>query len=247
MEKRCKNCGRITIQLPGRKEKKFCSDVCRRRYWIKPEHGEGIKPRIVTACAKCGKSIEQLASQGRKYCSHACYIADRFGEKAESQASIDERLMTLIGEMSKAAPEPEYDGSEDAPQMEGPESAIPEMPEMPLRAARADEKLRPKRVYLLAGNYHFVGKYDHFAGLIPLADQSGLMEGDVYVYCNKQRTQLGILQWQGSGFALFFKRIEYERYPWPFSVAPKLVEIEPNELRMLLEMPRLAKRLSGKF
>ena len=29
----CKNCGKEIIQYPGRKEKKFCSDACRNRWW----------------------------------------------------------------------------------------------------------------------------------------------------------------------------------------------------------------------
>ena len=32
-ERLCPHCGKPVIQLEGRKEKKFCSDTCRNRWW----------------------------------------------------------------------------------------------------------------------------------------------------------------------------------------------------------------------
>ena len=31
--KSCRHCGKPVVQTPGRKEKKFCNDTCRNRYW----------------------------------------------------------------------------------------------------------------------------------------------------------------------------------------------------------------------
>jgi len=70
---------RITREKPidqpaGCKGKKFCSDACRIRWWN--HHTNLMKANAV--CTHCGKSFHGRA--GRKYCSHACYIAERFGE-----------------------------------------------------------------------------------------------------------------------------------------------------------------------
>ena len=73
-EKNCPCCGKRVEQNPGRRAKKFCSDECRRKWWN--SHTEIMKKNAV--CARCGKPFHGRA--GRKYCCHACYIADRFGD-----------------------------------------------------------------------------------------------------------------------------------------------------------------------
>jgi len=118
-------------------------------------------------------------------------------------------------------------------------------PMLPIRIPQEDEKFNPKRVFLLTGASKFRGKFDYFMSLIPYTDEWRLMNGDVFVYCNQQRTQISALQWQGDGFALFFKRTGYGRYPWPTVVERKLIEITPMDLQMLLETPRFMQRVHG--
>ena len=70
----CLQCHKDIKQPLGKTKKKFCSDACRIKWW---NHHTGLmKPNAV--CAHCGKPFHGKA--GRKYCSHACYIAERFGE-----------------------------------------------------------------------------------------------------------------------------------------------------------------------
>ena len=71
----CRQCGSVLKHTPGRKRKRFCSDVCRLRWW----HGHrelGRNARTIV-CASCGKAFATDRTQ--KYCSHACYIQPRFG------------------------------------------------------------------------------------------------------------------------------------------------------------------------
>ncbi len=71
---KCLECGKPIDQPAGCKGKKFCSDACRIRWWN--HHTRLMKANAV--CAHCGKSFHGRRSQ--KYCSHACYIAERFGK-----------------------------------------------------------------------------------------------------------------------------------------------------------------------
>ena len=83
MEKVCKRCGAPLVQTPGRKPKVFCTDACRTKWWnTHPElvnHRDGRQ----VVCGHCGQVFSVSKSSTRKYCSHNCYIADRFhgGEK----------------------------------------------------------------------------------------------------------------------------------------------------------------------
>ena len=75
---RCKCCGVPLIQTPGRKTRVFCSDACRTKWWN--AHPELVKHRNgrQTVCGHCGRSFVVNENSARKYCSHSCYIADRF-------------------------------------------------------------------------------------------------------------------------------------------------------------------------
>lgn len=75
----CKNCGKPIVQVPGRKQVKFCSDECCQSWWN--SHPEAVNRKAVYTftCACCGKSFTAYGNKSRKYCSHSCYIAGRFG------------------------------------------------------------------------------------------------------------------------------------------------------------------------
>jgi hypothetical protein len=49
--------------------------------WWK-EHPERLNRKAVygLVCAGCGKPFESYGNRYRKYCSHDCYIKDRFGD-----------------------------------------------------------------------------------------------------------------------------------------------------------------------
>lgn len=74
----CRNCGKPLEQIPGKKIRKFCSKQCREIWW--KNNPERIKKRAVYKyiCANCGRKFEVYGNAHRKYCTHNCYIADRF-------------------------------------------------------------------------------------------------------------------------------------------------------------------------
>lgn len=81
----CKFCGRSLTQIPGCKPRKFCSDGCRMAWW--KAHPKQIKKKTFyrITCVHCGKEFDSYGNKGRKYCSHPCYISERFGDAKESE------------------------------------------------------------------------------------------------------------------------------------------------------------------
>ena len=102
-----------------------------------------------------------------------------------------------------------------------------------------------RRIFLICGPLVFQGKIDAFAARIPELLNYRLEAGDVFVFCSRNRRQISVLQWQGDGFVLMFRRTECERYPWPTFAVPKAVEITQPDLTLLMEYPRFLRRLSG--
>jgi endogenous inhibitor of DNA gyrase (YacG/DUF329 family) len=78
-ERLCPHCGKPVIQPQGRKEKKFCSDTCRNRWWNSHMDLVNRKAIYEYTCPTCGTAFTAYGNNHRKYCCHECYIADRFG------------------------------------------------------------------------------------------------------------------------------------------------------------------------
>ncbi len=78
---RCQQCGKPIKITPKQKPRKFCSDRCRTIWWN--NHLDSVERKAVYhfTCAACGTEFTAYGNQHRKYCSHACYIADRFGKE----------------------------------------------------------------------------------------------------------------------------------------------------------------------
>lgn len=75
----CLCCGKKVVQPGGRKEKKFCSDKCRNKWLNSNLDKVNRKANYEFICSHCKKPFSAYGNKNRKYCSHACYIEDRFG------------------------------------------------------------------------------------------------------------------------------------------------------------------------
>lgn len=76
----CQHCGKPLMVTAKTKPRRFCSDACRVAWWN--SHQDSVKKKAVyhLVCAGCGKLFDSYGNKSRRYCCHACYIADRFGK-----------------------------------------------------------------------------------------------------------------------------------------------------------------------
>ena len=69
----CPNCAAMLLQKPGHRQKRFCSEHCRRSWWAAhPEEAKKETWRSATCC-QCGKCFSYYRNRKRKYCSQRCY------------------------------------------------------------------------------------------------------------------------------------------------------------------------------
>lgn len=66
----------------------------------------------------------------------------------------------------------------------------------------------------------------------------------LFVFCNKSRTQIKVLYWDDTGFALWQKRLEKERFKWPRKQDESTISISHEQWSWLL---RFSRQLSPKL
>lgn len=85
---RCRQCGGVILCEKHHAEKRFCSSECRMRWWNAHRNRAISKASQTTVCANCRRVFCSYIGEHRKYCSHRCYISDRFdkGDAHEKRA-----------------------------------------------------------------------------------------------------------------------------------------------------------------
>ena len=89
----CTYCGADLTQPKTGRKKRFCSETCRRKWWNQNRDKINVSPDAIYAftCKRCGKQFTAYGNPNRQYCSHECYISDRFwdGEEPTKNTVID--------------------------------------------------------------------------------------------------------------------------------------------------------------
>ncbi|WP_157184226.1 IS66 family insertion sequence element accessory protein TnpB [Evansella cellulosilytica] len=57
----------------------------------------------------------------------------------------------------------------------------------------------------------------------------------LFVFCNRNKDKLKILQWDNNGFWLYYKRLERGTFSWPSGPSNQTQVISPRQLRWLLD------------
>lgn len=71
--------------------------------------------------------------------------------------------------------------------------------------------------------------------IVEMASMGNLMEPHLFVFSGKSRTTIKILYFDRSGFCLWQKRLEQDKFPWPKKSADAVVTINPDQLSWLLD------------
>ena len=101
-----------------------------------------------------------------------------------------------------------------------------------------------KAVYL-ACEVTDIGKSIH--GLAAIVESSFALDpfsNAVFVFCNRGRDRLKILEWDGDGFWLHFKRLEKGRFKWPAESEEATMTLTAEELTFLLGGAKIELKLS---
>ena len=93
-----------------------------------------------------------------------------------------------------------------------------------------------KKVYLACGKTDMRKSIDGLSAIVSGSFKLDLFSEALFVFCNGSRNRIKILQWDGDGFWLYFKRLERGRFKWPVGGMSnnKTMTLTAEELALLL-------------
>jgi transposase len=100
-----------------------------------------------------------------------------------------------------------------------------------------------KQVYLACGRTDMRKSINELAAIVEQSFEPDLFGGALFAFCNRNRDRIKILEWDGGGFWLHFKRLEKGHFRWPTDGSEPTMELTCEELAILLGGAKVERKL----
>jgi transposase len=107
-------------------------------------------------------------------------------------------------------------------------------------------RFNEKPVYICCGPTDMRKSINGLMALVKEAFSLDPFMEAIFVFCNHNRDKIKILEWDGDGFWLYFKRLERGRFRWPAAGEDAVMNLDVKELSYLIEGAKLEKKLKRK-
>jgi len=104
-------------------------------------------------------------------------------------------------------------------------------------------KLDGKRVYLACGHTDMRKSINGLSMIVESRFKLDPFDGALFVFCNRSRDRVKILEWDGDGFWIYFKRLEKGHFRWPAPGDDATMTLTGEELSYLLGGTRVELKL----
>ena len=96
------------------------------------------------------------------------------------------------------------------------------------------DALKGARVFVRPGVTDMRKQINGLAVLVEEVLEADPFSHTVFLFCNRERRILKAIYWDRTGFALWMKRLEKHRFPWPANGEQARQEISQEQLEQLL-------------
>ena len=100
-----------------------------------------------------------------------------------------------------------------------------------------------KPIYLACGQTDMRKSINGLTSIVQNSFALDPFESAIYVFCNRDRNRLKILEWDGNGFWLYLKRLERGHFQWPAASNDRTMTLTDDDLYHLLASPGLTQKL----
>jgi len=104
-----------------------------------------------------------------------------------------------------------------------------------------------KSIYLYSTKVDFRKQIDGLIGLIEFEFNHDVIDGSLFIFVNRQKNKLKMIFYDGSGFWMFYKRMEKGKFKNDFGDVSKLISLDERQLRYLLEGLSINKKYPDKI
>lgn len=91
------------------------------------------------------------------------------------------------------------------------------------------------QVYLATGSTDMRKSIDGLAAIVQQSFSLDPFSSCLFVFCNKSRDKIKILQWEHNGFWLYYRRLEKGKFQWPKGNVTTSMKVGIRELNWLLD------------
>lgn len=93
-----------------------------------------------------------------------------------------------------------------------------------------------KRIYLATQPVDFRKQAHGLAIIVSHTfEMDALSEKSLFVFTNKRKTAVKLLYWDLTGYALWWKSLEKDKFSWPEASGLKTLDLQAKDLKWLLE------------
>jgi transposase len=100
-----------------------------------------------------------------------------------------------------------------------------------------------KRVYLACGKTDMRKSINGLTAIVQGSFKLDPFDGALFVFCNRRHDRIKILEWDGDGYWLYFKRLEKGHFRWPEPGTDTTMTLSGEELNILLGGARVELKL----
>jgi transposase len=83
--------------------------------------------------------------------------------------------------------------------------------------------------------------FDGLSGIVTNEMDLPLQTGDVFIFINRRRTHIKLLQWEGDGYGIYCKRLEEGTFEMPAGRAGSYAQLTSRQLMLILQGVSLKK------
>lgn len=91
------------------------------------------------------------------------------------------------------------------------------------------------KVYLAVGPTDLRKSIDGLSIIVLESFKLDPFSKNLFVFCNRKKDKIKILEWDHNGFWLHYKRLEKDIFNWPDQCNSKSMEIDERQFRWLLD------------